>query len=1154
MGQKDNELFVGNQTVTQKSKPVTGRFINLFGEPYYRIGNSDQMPPFFMSLVSHSDHWLFIGSNGGLTAGRTNADSALFPYETEDKILANADHNGSKSLIRVKRNGRTSLWEPFSERYAGLYDIERHLYKNVYGNKLIFEEVNQTLQLTMRLAWRVSDRFGFVKSCWLHNTADQSCQIHLLDGFQNILPFGASDLLQNSMSNLLNAYKRNELDAVTGLGIFALSATLTDRAEPSESLKATVAWQVGLSADCYLLSGEQVDAFRYGRSLSPEQDVLGKAGAYFVHSTLQLTPNEENSWHMVADVNQDASAIAALSHHLTQDSQAITHQLEADIAQGSAALVRYVASADGLQHTAQQSTTVHHFANVLFNIMRGGIFANGYTVMKDDVLAFVQERNRPAFEAQAGWFETLPPQMHINQLYEQAAQLGDSDIIRLCYEYLPLTFSRRHGDPSRPWNQFSINLKQADGSPKLDYQGNWRDIFQNWEPLLLSFPSYLPGVIAKFLNATSADGYNPYRVTRSGIEWEVPEPDNPWANIGYWSDHQIIYLQKLLELSEQLFPGQLAQLWERSIFAYTNVPYRLKPYQQMIENWYSTIDFDWEVEKGTQTAVSQMGSDGRLLLDEAGQVIHATMLEKLLVLLLAKITNLVPEGGIWMNTQRPEWNDANNALVGKGLSVVTAAYLRRFITFWHKQVQKSQATFQVNDTLATLFHTVQTILSSYAPHLSDGFNSQTRKAFMDRMGEAATIYRTAIYHNGIPQEQHPIQAKTLAHFLEQCQAFIEQTLQHSWREDGLAHTYNILKLDEDGATIEPLYLMLEGQVAMLSSGMLTAEKALSIYQQLRQSDLYRADQHSYMLYPNRKLNGFRQKNNVSADQVASSKLVATLVKNMDRRLIIQDRDGTFHFNGRFRNSADAEAVLDQLAQEAPYAPLVTQERQFILDLFETTFNHNAFTGRSGTFFAYEGLGSIYWHMVSKLLLAIQECYQRAIEEEVDTAVSSTLATAYYDIRSGIGFNKTPEVYGAFPTDPYSHTPFAAGAKQPGMTGQVKEEILTRWGELGVTLQDGKLCFNPTLLREDEFLETAHPFNVISLSGDEAELTLPPDSLGFTFCQLPTVYTKGESPNLEITFQDGRIHSQAALCLEKKITQSILNRDGTVKSLHITIAK
>ena len=74
-------------------------------------------------------------------------------------------------------------------------------------------------------------------------------------------------------------------------------------------------------------------------------------------------------------------------------------------------------------------------------------------------------------------------------------------------------------------------------------------------------------------------------------------------------------------------------------------------------------------------------------------------------------------------------------------------------------------------------------------------------------------------------------------------------------------------------------------------------------------------------------------------------------------------------------------VLDELAQEPAFAQLVAAERAFMLDLFETTFDHRAFTGRSGTFFAYEGLGSIYWHMVSKLLLAAQECYQQAVADQ-----------------------------------------------------------------------------------------------------------------------------------------------------------------------------
>ena len=52
--------------------------------------------------------------------------------------------------------------------------------------------------------------------------------------------------------------------------------------------------------------------------------------------------------------------------------------------------------------------------------------------------------------------------------------------------------------------------------------------------------------------------------------------------------------------------------------------------------------------------------------------------------------------------------------------------------------------------------------------------------------------------------------------------------------------------------------------------------------------------------------------------------------------------------------------------------LLSKIEQLVLAIFEEIFDHKSFTGRSGTFFGYEGLGSIYWHMVSKLLLSVQE--------------------------------------------------------------------------------------------------------------------------------------------------------------------------------------
>ena len=76
-----------------------------------------------------------------------------------------------------------------------------------------------------------------------------------------------------------------------------------------------------------------------------------------------------------------------------------------------------------------------------------------------------------------------------------------------------------------------------------------------------------------------------------------------------------------------------------------------------------------------------MGADGALLTDQSGQIYQVNFIEKMLAALLAKMSNFIPEGGIWMNTQRPEWNDANNALVGNGVSMVTLYYMRRFLQF-----------------------------------------------------------------------------------------------------------------------------------------------------------------------------------------------------------------------------------------------------------------------------------------------------------------------------------------------------------------------------------------------------------------------------------------------------------------------------------------
>jgi hypothetical protein len=1128
---------------------VNGKYVTLLGERYYCIENYDNMPPFFMSLVSSSDHWLFISSTGGLTAGRIDAESALFPYDTDDKVTESIQTTGPLSIFFVTRGEVTSLWEPFSERYAGLYNIQRELYKNVSGDKLIFEESNLDLGVTCRRAWRTSDRFGFILTTWLHNLFSETTHIHLLSGVQNILPYGATTRLQTNLSNLLNAYKRSELEPESDLGIFSLSATLTDLAEPSESLKATTAWQVGLEGPIHLLSSKQEDDFRRGAALTQETDVRGYRGAYLLNATITLDGDEEIDWSLVLDVNQDSVDIAARVNRLKRPAKEIAGEIEADIASGTRALNAIIANADGLQATGERLCSAHHYANVLFNTMRGGIFADNSQIGKADLLDFLRTRNRLVLARQSSFLDELPAKLNLADLLAYASRSNDPDLERLCSEYLPLTFSRRHGDPSRPWNRFSINLKNPDGSQRLDYQGNWRDLFQNWEALACSYPEFVESMIATFVNAGTPDGYNPYRISREGVEWEVPEPENPWANIGYWSDHQIIYLEKLLEISSRYHPGKLRELLNNRIFCYVNVPYRLRDYAALVNDPLKTIDFDFDAHHQIEKGVASIGNDGKLVRSADGEIFHVTLCEKLLVFLLAKLVNFVPEGGIWMNTQRPEWNDANNALVGKGLSVVTLGYLHRYVVFWLSLLEEVEdSDLEVSREVKSLFDNISSALSQFSPHLSASFSDEERRAAMDALGQAGSDYRGHIYQRGFSGEFEPLPIDQLRAFLELTCQYIEGTLLANRREDGLFHAYNILKLGPNTAKIAYLYEMLEGQVAILSSGLLSPQEALALLRRLRESALFRADQHSYILYPDRELPPFLLKNRLPSEQAQEINLIQALVKNNERSLIVQDENGDYHFNGTFRNANDVRQALERLGQQEAYAKLVASDEERILSLFEDLFQHDSFTGRSGTFFAYEGLGSIYWHMVSKLLLAAQENFLQAVAQKAEPEIIQNLAECYYDIRQGLGFNKPPYVYGAFPTDPYSHTPKGQGAKQPGMTGQVKEEILTRLGELGVFVENGQIRFDPVLLRKEEFLTQPATFEYFNLQGDSRRLELPAGSLAFTVCQTPVVYHVGEKSGMEIHFTDGNMEEESGSHLNYENSQHVFKRDGVITKI------
>jgi hypothetical protein len=1139
----------------RRNKDIALEEVNIDNEAYFKITNNNEMRPFFMSIVSDSNHWMFISSNGGLTAGRKNSENAIFPYYTDDKITESAEITGSKSIFLVNRNDKTEVWEPFSIRFEGVHQTTRNLYKNTYGNKIIFEEINHDLELTFRYQWNSSNQFGFVKKSNLINNGDSNVQIELLDGIQNIIPFGVSSDLQNRASNLVDAYKKSELEKDSGLGIFALSAIIVDKAEPSEALKANIVWSLGIQNPKYLLSSLQLGNFRKGLAVTEEIDVKAEKGAYFVNTTITLDANASKQWMIVTNVNHDHAAIAKISNKIINTAN-LEDLVNENIEKGTQRLINLNASSDGMQLTADKSRDTRHFANSLFNIMRGGIFDDNYQIEKWDFSNYLAEANKKVFSKAETILKNLPEVFTTSKLKDIARQSDDKNFKRLCFEYMPLKFSRRHGDPSRPWNKFSINTRsEVDGSKILDYEGNWRDIFQNWEALAHSYPEFIESMIHKFLNATTFDGYNPYRVTKGGFDWEAIEPDDPWSYIGYWGDHQIIYLLKFLEFIEDHKPGKLASYFNEDLFVYANVPYKIKSYQDTLKNPKDTIDFDLALDEKIREERERLGADGALLRDKNYFIHKVNFIEKILATVLAKVSNFIPEAGIWLNTQRPEWNDANNALVGNGVSMVTLCYLRRFLNFFEGVLSEaSLESTEISEELLRFFNGVFNTLDNHKSVLSGKVSDTDRKTILDGLGTSGSDFRTMVYQNAFTGKKATISLKRLQEFVSVTLAYIDHTIDANKRDDNMYHAYNLMTINGDHeVAVSYLDEMLEGQVAALSSGYISSKDCLSLLDGLKNSALFRADQYSYILYPNKELSRFVSKNTIPKAAVEKSELFKQLLKDGNTQIIVEAVDGDYHFNGNFNNANSLNAVLETL-EDSKYSGLVKKERGLLLQTFENVFNHKAFTGRSGTFFGYEGLGSIYWHMVSKLQLAVQECCLKAIRDNESDEIVGRLLEHYYEIGEGIGVHKSPALYGAFPTDPYSHTPAGKGAQQPGMTGQVKEDILSRFGELGVFVEDGKLFFDPCMLRKEEFLTEPKPFNYVTVNHEQAQIQLAAGELGFTYCQVPIVYHMSSDSEVEVFSLDGSVTTFESLSLDREMSDQVFKRLGAVDKIIVKITK
>jgi transcriptional regulator len=112
--------------------------------------------------------------------------------------------------------------------------------------------------------------------------------------------------------------------------------------------------------------------------------------------------------------------------------------------------------------------------------------------------------------------------------------------------------------------------------------------------------------------------------------------------------------------------------------------------------------------------------------------------------------------------------------------------------------------------------------------------------------------------------------------------------------------------------------------------------------------------------------------------------------------------------------------------------------------------------------------------------------------------------------------------------------------------------LTRKGELGIKVRDGKLSFEPTLLNKNQFLQQEETVRFIDFENKPFSITLDKGSLAFTVCQVPIIYKNGDKNQVEVQYKDGKIEVVSSLTLNHENSQKIFSRSGEIVQVTVCI--
>lgn len=763
----------------------------------FRIENYEKQPAFSSFLpglagVRGIPLWVFYTNRGqGINSfGVHNKGNAIMEFNPANTAYENTAIKGFRTFLR--KDGE--FYEPF-----GSYNEESTRIMSMEKNRLIIEEECKNLGLTMKVTYFVlpSESIGaLVRKVEITNVSGKPAMVEGIDGIPKIIPYGVQNTMYKEMSNLFKSY--TEIKNIENKAYYInMRGAAGDSAEVGETY--------GGYFCCTVQDGEL-------KELIYDPDVV------FGHDTSLAVP--------VVFRNEGIAGVKAEKQCFANKYPCGFLPIETTLAAGETfSFATYIGFAGTI---SQLNRTTKLFCE------------EGYTDRKEqEAVAIAKELVSDVGTSTADKvFDQYVEQCYLDNFLRGGYPYVFENAENNAVVHL---FSRKHGDPERDYNYFSIA-----GEYFSQGNGNFRDVCQNRRSDVFFKPAIGDFNVWSFFNYVQMDGYNPLEIRPCTfkvipekreeavalIRAQVAGDATPVVNLldrnftpgqicgalaenglqveneetlvagilglcreyleagyneGYWSDHWN-YLMDLVENYLLIYPDKKKELLlGRKDYRFYDSVGLVRPRREtyVLNNGkvrqYGAINHSHEKE----SRLGYRAGGTNWLKDINGNEITTTLLGKMLTLAVNKFLLLDQDGmGIEMEGGRPGWNDAMNGLPGLfGSGMPETMELVRLLSFLCDSFANKDITGNITlpKELAVLIRRLAAILEKK--------ESLTSFEYWDKAATLREEFRAGVAFE-VSGETDELESTWLEALLNTCLVIVKEGVEKAWKlGDGIMPTY-----------------------------------------------------------------------------------------------------------------------------------------------------------------------------------------------------------------------------------------------------------------------------------------------------------------------------------------------------------------------------